>query len=93
VRDELSDSDIKLARKSNYTTDNSQMQQSTYAPQSREAEYCILLTGDRIAPRLGALFDVIAQFGYRTKTQCTLRQLRLDRSVRIERIGHAIDHA
>ena len=38
-------------------------------------------------------FDVVTQLGDRSEPQPALRQLGFDRSVRIEGIGHALDHA
>src|SRR5689334_13089666 len=40
-----------------------------------------------------ALLDVIAQFGNRAETQRAFRQLRFDRSIRVERVRHAVDDA
>ena len=48
----------------------------------------------KIAARgLRAVLDVIAQFGDRAEPQNALRQLRLDRTVRIKRVSHAVDNA
>ncbi len=46
----------------------------------------------RIARTLCVAFDVVTQLRDRSEPQPALRQLRFDRSVRIEGIGHALDH-
>ena len=42
---------------------------------------------------LRMVFDMSAQFGDRAEPDRPLRQLRLDRSIRVKRVGHAIDDA
>ena len=41
---------------------------------------------------LGTLLEVIAQFGDRAEAQDSFRQLRFDRAVRIQRVGHVIEY-
>src|SRR5262249_56173321 len=41
--------------------------------------------------RLRVAFDMRAQFGDRAELDRSVRQLGLDRSIRIKRIGHAVD--
>src|SRR5215469_10126737 len=43
--------------------------------------------------RSGIVLDMRPQLGDRAEAHRPLRQLRLDRSVGVERIGHAVDHA
>src|SRR5579871_5999164 len=40
----------------------------------------------------GIVVDMRPQLGDRAEPHCPLRKLRLDRSVGVERIGHAVDH-
>jgi hypothetical protein len=42
---------------------------------------------------LGIVLDMGAQLGDRSEPHRTMRELRLDRAVGIQRVGHAVDYA
>ena len=65
-------------------------QRNTVVPQENGSKYYSVQK--RSALR-GVLLDVIAQVRDGAEAQRALRQLGLDRTVRVQRIGHAVDDA
>ena len=66
-------------------------QSNTVVPHKNGLKYCI--TCPKAKRLRGVLLDVIAQVRDGAEAQRALRQLGLDRTVRVQRIGHAVDDA